>query len=221
MTASDWVALAAGFGGALLGAIVGGVIAWLIAARERHERRKAGAYRVQLKVNRMLSDVSNIKDAIEQDIQKADSHGLKNEETWTKVTPIMGAFKPIAVDLEDLIWLIEAKEYGIYDDIVQFEMRHTAVCQAVDQYGVLRSEFRDLIPTQGGTGSLLHTGLTKEIYDRVRVRMLEMNTLIESLIPLLGEYIVSGRSLVRRIGPAARKSLDDDSFPLMRVQGDA
>jgi len=58
---SDWVALIAGFGGALVGAIVGGFIAWRLAEKERHERRKAGAYRAQLKVNRMLSDIGNTK----------------------------------------------------------------------------------------------------------------------------------------------------------------
>src|SRR5207247_4440244 len=90
-----------------------------------------------------------------------------------------------SVDLEDLIVFIEAKQYGIYDDIVQFEMRHAAVCDAIEQYGRLRAEFRDLVPTHGGSGNVLHSGLTQEVYDRVRVRMLEMNPLIDILLPLL------------------------------------
>jgi len=98
-------------------------------------------------------------------------------------------------------------------------MRHAAVCNAIEQYGRLRAEFRDLVPTHGGSGNVLHSGLTQEVYDGVRVRMLEMNTLIDTLLPLLAEYIVDGRSLVRCIGPAARKFLKDDDFPLMGIRG--
>jgi len=89
----------------------------------------------------------------------------------------------------------------------------------IEDYGRLRAEFRDMVATQGGSGNVLYAGMTKEVYDRVRARMLEMNTLIETLMPLLPEYIASGRSLITRIGPAARKFLKDDDFPLMKVKG--
>ena len=215
MAPSDWVALASGFGGALLGAVVGGAIAWMIAKKERYERRKAGAYRALLKASRMLSDFANIKSAIDDDIQKAELAGQKEAETWTKVTPLVGGFKPLTIELDDLVVFVEAKEYQIYDDMVQLEMHHSATCHAIDEYGRLRAEFRDIVPTHGGSGNTLYSGMTREVYDQVRVRMLEMNTLIESLMPLLTEYVADARSLVRRLGPAARKALKDKDFPLM------
>ena len=115
---------------------------------------------------------------------------------------------------------MEAKEYDLLNEIIELGMKHAKVCDAFNTYSQLRLELKDHMPNNVVAGPVVSSTLTKEEHGRIAARFLELESLLASVERLLPEYIEKARSVCSRIGPAARKYLDDSNFPLLR-EGDA
>lgn len=111
---------------------------------------------------------------------------------------------------------MEAKEYNLLSDIIELGMKHARVCDAFNTYSQQRLELKDHMPKNEISGPVVSSLLTKEDRLRLAPRFLELDSLLISIEKLLPEYIDKARSISNRLGPAARKYLNDPNFPLLR-----
>jgi hypothetical protein len=213
---TDFITLLAGLGGAVLGSLVTGRVWESHARNAKREKQKAELFKVVIKTSLIQSDFVNLKREIDESIKNANANGLVEMPNWTKVQSDPGNFEQISVSPDDLVSFMEAKEYNLLSDMVELGMKHARICDAFNTYSQQRLELKDHMPQNSVSGPVVSSSLTEQDRLRLAPRFLELDSLLTSIEKLLPEYIEKARSVTNRIGPAARKYLNDPNFPLLR-----
>ena len=214
--ATNFITLLAGLGGAVLGSLVTGRVWEAHARNAKKEKQRAELFKVVITTSLIQSDFVNLKREIDESIKSANANGLADMPNWTKVQSNPGNFERISVSPDDLVSFMEAKEHNLLSDIIELGMKHARLCDAFNTYSQQRLELKDHMPKNSVSGPVVSSSLTKEDRLRLAPRFLELDSLLTSIEKLLPEYIERARSVTNRIGPAARKYLNDPNFPLLR-----
>jgi len=216
--------LVSGFIGAVVGAVIGGAISYMLAkqaskeaaardAAAKRDRQRAQAYRCLVNAQRLLSDLVWIKRHIDTGIETAEKLGRGSQPLWARVPSAVGVFESVPIDTDDLIWLMEAKELAISNNLIDVSRLHAHASEAMKLYGQLRSEVKRVLPVKGSEGPILISEFDPAERIRLIPYAMEMDTLLESLMTPLPEQVKQARNLCEQLGPAARNYFGDPKFP--------
>lgn len=117
----SWISAAAGIGGAMLGALVGGLISTKLQKREhlrvdelrsndRLAHQRSAAELVLLKLIEILSDVARLKDHLETQVQGKDPA----KDAWSYVVPMFVPSNKIEWEREELSLLFDL---GLHEEL--------------------------------------------------------------------------------------------------------
>ncbi|WP_223475882.1 hypothetical protein [Oricola indica] len=220
------VNLTSGFGGALLGALVGGFISWLLAKQSsaetlkrdreaRDEEQKSYALRLMVKASLVLSDVVAIKNAINQSLSDANERGLSHLPFWRRVIPIVPSSKSYEVDASELVPLIAAKEADLVTAATEVFMQHATLIAAIDTYFEKRGEIKKLIKRHSGVrDGVVMSELTESEIAALAPYELELESIIKEVRSALGPLQANAEKVTFGIGPAIQKHYGDKGFPI-------
>jgi hypothetical protein len=212
---TNLITLLAGLGGAILGSWVSGFITRQHANTEKSDRQKTEFFKLMIKCSQIQSDFTNLLQGFNESITVADSNGLANMPKWAKIQSNPDDFDKIEVSPDDLVCLFEAREYNLLSDIVELEMKHVRLFGAFNTYSRMRMELKDHMPISDANGPVVGANLTEEDALRLRPRLLELSSLLESIFDLLPRYVDESKSISEKLGPAARKYFGDPKFPIL------
>lgn len=225
LSADQVTALLSGFGGAALGAVVGGAIAWLLSAQAAADSRrrdaevreaetKGRALRLMVKSSLILTDVAAIMHAIDELLSAANAQGLGIGPFWRRVMPIIGPHRSFEVDADEMAPLIAAKEYKLFQQTIDLILGHQTFVQAVMEYSSKRQAMKDIMPPPvGGREGLLTAEFTSEDLARIQPWALELESIIVTIRARGPELRKLGETVTYAIGPAIRKHLRTEDFP--------
>lgn len=221
----DWVTVAAGFGGVILGAVLGGAIQWWISTKQANQQKReiqwAQALRAMMQASIVLSDVAATIRSIHSSLEEANAKGLTAQPFWQRIVPMIGTYSAEPLDVEVLGPFLAAREYTLVGQYVEMSMKHQVLGEAVKSYYTLRGQMDDSMPrTMVSESGALHSDVT---FDE-RAKMLPLSIRLESLITSIREQSNELYDLAKTvnvaIGPAARKYFNDPSFPHLEVFDD-
>lgn len=211
LNGGDWIALASGLGGAVLGSVVGGMISWRLQsqafarqaqseASAKTEADRASTVRIMLGASLVLNDAIGTRDAIYSSLQKANEVGLSSQPLWHRVVPILGKPFENPISLDDLAPLITAREYDVVSRVVEMHMQHRVISQSLQVYSEKRTALNAMMPSRmvdRGSGLLSWEG-----NDEDTARLAPFTTELESLATIL-------KDRVENFVPFAKKLNDD------------
>lgn len=209
------VTLVAGFGGAVLGSVVSGLVTARQNSNARRIEQKAGIFKLMIKSSLIQSDFENLLNSIQDSVAEADRNGLRETPKWAKVQANAGAFDKISIDPEDLLCLFEAREFKLLNELVELGMKHGRVIDAFNLYSKLRTELKDHMPRHDIRGPIIGANLNPDDQLRLGPRFLELSSILDHLDKLLPRYLAEAANINTRIGPAARKFFKDKKFPIL------
>lgn len=230
---SDWFALISGFGGALLGATIGAVISWMTmryssketARRDRDARRaaqRADALRMVVNVQMIHADVTSARRGIQECFDDAAEAGMneENSDLWQRVPPLAIEPHKVSANASEIAPFIEAGTSEIANDYLALLANHRSDFHALHVYGVLRRELTDVLPLlEEADGRVLSTSISQEVDRKLRPTMITVENLIQQIVPDLESHAQLAEKLAAAIGPIMRKHLDDNTFPIMKLNG--
>jgi hypothetical protein len=219
LNSTDVIALTAGFGGALIGAFVGGVISWLIARQgawealqageaNRLEMEKTNVLRAILKVNRIANDLYTLRENIRPAIERNARQGTP-QPLWTVVRQSVGHSVPrVDFDSSDFVAFVGAGHAEVISDSLLMSDRHATINATFDKYGELRSELQTfaapLSKTDPATG-LSVTTVPPNLQNQFDMQSRQLDELINqlwsSVLPATAEAI----ALSERFGKLAEE----------------
>lgn len=206
----------------VVGTLVGAVISWVASARIYKSQLKdsllTSAYSMIVQAQIAYSDFLSIKRHIDDSISEACKQNPSDDgQLWARVIPIAGLPDPWKLDSKDASFLARAREYELLKDTITLAMKHSALVGGMAQYNALRIELsRELHPEEEG-GQMFGASLDRQEYLRLLPRMVELNSLITSLIEGLNEDIAFAQSVLKRLGPAGKRFFDDCKFPSLET----
>ncbi|MBM3090274.1 hypothetical protein GFB56_05530 [Ensifer sp. T173] len=223
----DSVALWSGLGGAVLGALVSGVISWVLArqtskqqlardSEQRRETEKSQALKAVIKLQAILNALHDTKRTIDGMLTSAEEQGYGDIDLWQKAMPISGLPKePISFDPQDIVVLFAAQKHDIANDLTLMSSRWASLLENMKDYNRLRTELVHSIPTdrmEGDRGTfVLNAGQIAMFGPRMHV----LNNLMAQVMENLEADLNNGFRVANEMGPALRTYLNDNKFPIV------
>ena len=228
----DWSGAPASIVGGVIGAIAGGVPAWLIARsqsretlkRDREERtrqEKALAFSAQVKlfiiVNSTIHDWAHVHRSLGELADPRSAH----MEPWQVVMPLVGQAgeQNIAMTPEELAFFLAAGENDFMHTILLLAQRHSAGQAAMKEYQVQRERMLELVPPPDEMEGLLGKAMiTEEELRRLRPRGAALNSLVKQIADGLNDNIGLCREASNKLGPILTRYFNEGgpkglSFP--------
>lgn len=231
---SDWVAVGSGLGGALLGAIVAGVIAaWLqvkaadhahglqVAAIDHASKqveiaRKAvardNAVRLMMRASQILVHIKATVDSLHRQLENANSHGLTGHPLWARVPGIVGSAQPQLFEVEELAPFLEAHEFALVSRCVELGMQHEVLVASIEQYNRVRTKLKDLIPAEALEEDTLFAPANEKVLLRLTPYTAELDSLMAQIKDRAETQLKRARELNVSIGETGEK-LFGPGFP--------
>src|SRR5437016_11506997 len=180
-----------GFWETILGAVSGGTIAYFIqmkvlreARKERdrdHERvKQAQGHSLLFKMVRIHSDFYGIHRHIESCFEGATQKGLKGEP-WQFVLPLANPPDHVHFSSEEMGMLLALKHDDVFNMVVSMDVIHNSLSDAMKVLNSERRALTERLKHDEANGAVLSGELSKDEMLALRPRMIEVNTLIESI----------------------------------------
>lgn len=231
---SDWVAVGSGLGGALLGALIAGVIAaWLQKLSANHSLQlqtkaaehvskqaedarlasaRDNAVRLMMRASLILVDIEATVDALHRQLENANQSGLTGHPLWARVPGFVGSSRAQLFEVTELSPFLDAKEFGIVSRCVELGLQHEVLTESIARYNQARSKLKDVISAEDLGDGLLFTSANRDLLNRISPYTVELDSLISQIKNRSEKQLDRARELNLLIGSAGEK-LFGATFP--------
>ncbi len=188
------------FWSAIAGAFVGGLIAFAvqwIALREgrlqrQTERRSAGealANALLVKLLRIHSNFIQIHRHVEECSAKGSLIGMV--EAWQMTLPIANPPDQVHFSADEMSMILGQKDVRAFNAIVDLDVRHNSLIDVVKAFNVERNSLGERLAEsiQAFEGAKAGAVLTTQQLQQLRPKMIDVNSLVESIRTLTAENI--------------------------------
>jgi hypothetical protein len=228
----DMATVIAGVGGAMLGAVVGGVIQWTISTREYEKHRRDAAEAATLTekaealgtvvraltiTNQLFDIMSSIAEMFDA-IKKFDGH--EEMVLWQRILPLSGLpLVSTRFEICDVGLMFKAGGDDLANMMLLVSERYHSLLDAIRTYGQRRAAIAELMPAtmDGGLGTTL---LTKQEAAVLAPRFQELKDLSEQICTTLPEDLQLSIGVTESIGPLLSKYFGVEKFHNAAVPAD-
>jgi hypothetical protein len=227
-TPSDnWWDLVPALGGAIIGALAGGIPAWLIARRQsaetlrrdqeqRTEEQKAAAFRSSVKIVEIVNSTISLWAHVYGCIKLLDRPDLKEMEPWQALMPQVGFSdeSSIRFDADEMAVFAAANEADFVNDALLLARRHSSSHATFQEYMRQRAAFMAVAPKpekfeEGGLGTAY---LTTEQVLEMKPFTIPLNDLAMGLLEGLERDVKLAKSVALAYGPIVQRHFSNPSL---------
>jgi hypothetical protein len=206
--------------GGVIGALAGGIPAWLLAKRQsdetlrrdreqRVENQKALAFSVVVKLLHIINSTISLSNHVKSCLALRNDPARAHMEPWQVLVPMIGHTDDegsIRFTAEEMAVFAAANEYGFMQDMMLLAVRHASALSAFKEYCVMRNEFRAIGPKpQDFDGQIGGGWLTPKEVDSYKPYTIPMNNVVIGLDAGLEEDVRLARTVAERFGPVTAK----------------
>ena len=140
--------------GGVIGALAGGIPAWLLAKRQsdetlrrdreqRVENQKALAFSVAVKLLNIINSTISLSNHVKSCLALRDNPNRVHMEPWQVLVPMIGHTDEgsIRFAAEEMGVFAAANEYDLMQDMMLLAVRHSSTLATFQEYCVMRNEF--------------------------------------------------------------------------------
>lgn len=218
------------FVSAIVGAVVGGGIAYLVQLRairearrqraeERLEIQQAFGHSLLFKIIRIFSNICNIRGHIEDCFVRAERDGLGGEP-WQFVLPLANLPDPISFSPEEMGLLLSMKNDQLFNDAIDLDVAHNSLLASFEAFNGLRQKLAERLPPDVVEGRVVAGNLDREQAKRLRPKMIEVNDVIVAIRDNCAADSEKARAVLERLNRTLREKLGL-SYALCLIDGGA
>ncbi|WP_416356355.1 hypothetical protein ACLNGM_20330 [Aureimonas phyllosphaerae] len=228
LSTTDWATLISGFGGALLGAVIGAVASFVTARQAAAEGRsrdeaarvdleRNAALRVILKASSLANSIETIRGHVVNGIARADPNAMPVNKLWTYVQPTTPATRPsVNFEASDFVFLLKHKQGDLIQRLMMLATRVAALEAGFDAYSSRRTEMQVLLEDHTRYDKRHERFVTEvpvELQPKTEVRSIEMDNLLKDLLRNCYEYAEDASKACEDLNEAT-KVIFDGKFPI-------
>lgn len=205
------------WGASLLGALVGGglsISATMVFNRQQRKATEVGrAHNVLQVATVMRSQMLNTVGYIDQQLGAGHESIAEGAPKWAVVSPLAISHSDRRFEPDDLSIFIAAREFQLHTDLVTLEMNHQALQEAWVTFCATRRELRDFMNVRARDGKKITSEVDLEKNPQAYLRMMELETLLDSILKQAPQFLLHSQKVMAMIGPAFKRYFRDPKFP--------
>lgn len=225
-TPEEWWNLLSAVIGGILGALAGGIPAWLIARRQsadtldrerevRLEGERAAAFRVCVKLLSIINGIIGLHVHVQRCVQLQLLPENRHMAPWQLLIPMIGFTDEGSIRFtpEEVAVFIAANEREFMMDLMLLAQRHASSTSSFLEYCRRREAFLAIAPKperfSGAMGTVL---LTHDEIDALKPLTIPLDQIVVQLSSSLIADVELARGVVTRFGPIAQAYFNDPTF---------
>lgn len=213
--------------GGVIGALAGGIPAWLLAKRQsdetlrrdreqRIENQKALAFATVVKLLHIINSTVGLSNHVKSCLALRKDPSRAHMEPWQVVIPMIGHTdhdQSVRLSAEEMGVFAAASEYDLMQDMMLLAERHASSLATFKEYCVMRNDFREIGPRpeafEGQIGSAM---LSQADIVRYKPYTIPLNNVVVQLEAGLDQDIRLARSVAERFGKATARFFKVQQF---------
>ena len=232
-TSQYWDLVPAIIGG-VIGALAGGIPAWLLAKRQsdetlrrdqeqRRETEKSLAFRVSVKLLTIINNTISLRNHVQRCVALIAQPGNAHMELWQVIVPMVGFTDEGTerFDAEEMAVFAAADEHEFMMDAILVAQRHASSLASFLAYCQQRQALLAIAPRpQNFVGQMGTAMLTQEQVDDLKSYTLPLNSIAAGLVTGLEEDMRIARSVATNFGPITKKYFNVSKFVSLSFPSD-
>lgn len=220
--------------GGVIGALAGGIPAWLLAKRQsdetlrrdreqRVETHKALAFSTCVKLLHVINSTVSLDNHVKTCLALREKPEHSHMEPWQVLVPMIGHTDEgsIRFTAEEMAVFAAAGEYDFMQDMMLLAVRHSSSLASFQEYCRMRNDFREVGPKpQDFDGQIGGGWLTPEEVESYKPYTIPMNNVVVGLDRGLDEDLQLARSIADRFGPITAKLFKVEKFANLSFPSD-
>jgi len=212
--------------GGIIGALAGGIPAWLLAKRQsdealrrdqeqRVESHKALAFSTCVKLLHIINSTVSLDNHVKTCFALREKPGNTHMEPWQVLVPMIGHTDEgsIRFSAEEMAVFAAAGEYDFMQDMMLLAARHSSSLASFQEYCRMRNDFREVGPKpQDFDGQIAGGWLTPEEVESYKPYTMPMNNVVVGLDRGLDQDLLLARSIAEKFGPITAKVFKVETF---------
>lgn len=224
-TSPYWDLVPAVIGG-VIGALAGGIPAWLLAKRQsdetlrrdtqqRRETERALAFRVCVRLLTIINSTISLRNHVQRCIALLTKPENAHMEPWQVLIPMIGHTDEgqERFDAEEMAVFASANERDFMMDAMLLARRHSSSLASFKTYCQQREAFLAVAPRPDSfVGQMGSAMLTREQIDALKPYTIPLNNIVAGLAIGLEEDLRLARNLATTFGPITQRYFNDPKF---------
>lgn len=220
--------------GGVLGALAGGLPAWLLARRQSNEAlrrdkeqrievQKSLAFSTVVKLLHIINGVISLDNHVKKCLALRDDPARAHMEPWQVLVPMVGHTDEDSVGFsaEEMAVFAAANEYDLMQDMLLLAVRNASSLASFKTYCDMRNEFRALGPKpEAFDGQIGMAMLTRQEIDSLKPYTIPLNNIALGLDEGLNEDARIARSVATKFGPVTAKYFNVPQFASLTFPSD-
>ena len=212
--------------GGIIGALAGGIPAWLIAKRQsdetlcradeqRQDREKAQSFSIHVKlvtvVNSVIHDWRHLALSLAILGVPENSH----MEPWQVLKPLIGQTDEGSVrfSAEELSLFMAAREREFMLDLMLLALRHATSIAVMEEYCTRRERLMTLVPhPESFDGEIGKAMVSEEEIRKLLPYTVPLNSMVSQMASASQENLELARKIAQGIGPIVQKYFNDPTL---------
>lgn len=233
-SAYEWWDLVPAVLGGIIGALAGGIPAWLLAKRQsdetlrrdreqRVENHKALAFSTAVKLLHIINSTISLSNHVKSCMTLRNEPDHAHMEPWQVLVPMIGHTDEgsIRFNAEEMAVFAAASDYEFMQDMMLLAARHSSSLATFKEYCVMRNEFRAIEPKpeafEGQIGSAM---LSQQEIDSYKLYTIPLNNVVIGLKDGLDEDVRLARAVTEKFGPTTVKYFGVPKFVALSFPSD-
>lgn len=212
--------------GGVIGALAGGIPAWLLAKRQsdetlrrdatqRTENQKALAFSASVKLLHIVNSTISLSNHVKMCMAMRKNPKFAHMEPWQALVPMIGHTDDDSIRFtsEEMAVFAAAGEYDFMQDMMLLAVRNASSLATFKKYCEMRDEFRSIGPKPDAFDGQIGTAtLTHQEADGYKPYTIPLNNVAVSLDAGLDNDLELARSVTAQFGPKTKKYFKVEQF---------
>lgn len=197
------------FWAAIAGAVVGGVISYLLQRqnleaaekqrdKEKQDRNDALGNALIFKLIRIHSNLVGFEEHLKERLALAAQFG-ESDEPWQFYIPFVNLPSPVHFSSDEMGFLLSLKDDDLFNRIASFDEVHNSAIAIFSTLDSQRAVLTSQLPTETMEGEIGHIALTPEQAKYFRPKMVQLNSLIVQASAWCKTEVPNSRFLLIRL----------------------
>jgi len=220
--------------GGVIGALAGGIPAWLLARRQsnetlrldkeqRRDSKKALAFSTCVKLLTIINSTISLSNHVKGCLALREDPNRAHMEPWQVLIPMIGHTDEgsIRFSAEEMAVFAAAGDNDFMQDMMLLAVRHASSLSTFQEYCVMRNEFGSVGPKPSAfDGEIGSAMLTQAEVDSFKPYTIPLNNVALGLDAGLDEDVRLSRSVAANFGPVTKRIFEVDNFASLTFPSD-
>lgn len=210
----QWLTMATGFGGVLLGGLIALVTSRASHAHEERVRTRTQAATLVMRAVYIEGDIASTTKAINENLEQANERNLTGQPMWSRLQMLAAIGEPIPFLFDDLKPLYTLGQFALAARFIELGMQQSALVELIREYNLGRSKLTSMMSVLNvSDDGVVASGMSEKQRKEAAPHLMQLETLAKEIVKRANRLSREAASVADELSKTFRHAYGDRHIP--------